>query len=389
MAENKVASEAAETAALQQGIREIRRRNEGKNVLTSKNVLSSDDFALAIGSSNKPLGFEVAELLGLPQHTPGKVHADASPYVDFGESVNLTGKELMIISTFAPGTQSADFVELLLMIDAGVRSDAQVSVTLTHNPFDRQDRKTGSNQAVGGVVILNALRAAGAKRINLFHPHSDTLASAVPMPVNIIPAGPVLFSRVIPYLNERAATNPSAHPSLDIRVAPDATEFKRVVLEQEREAQLYPNNPQPGLGYALKVRNPDPTSGKKVTSYGLVGLPDVTGLNALITDDLIAGGDTLGGVVKELKRRGAGWVGAAMAHGVFNKGVEKHILSPDLDMLFVTNSIDQSRMPAAWRHKVQVVHAAPLLAEAIMRTYTGEPMSEFYNRPINPPPTYV
>jgi ribose-phosphate pyrophosphokinase len=93
----------------------------------------------------------------------------------------------------------------------------------------------------------------------------------------------------------------------------------------------------------------------------------------LLYDDLIASGETMCRAAGALRRSGAQRIVAVAAHGLFMPPAEDVLAEAPIDILAVTDSVPPFRLRATSpvRHKLQVLPAAPLIAQAIRRSHDG------------------
>jgi ribose-phosphate pyrophosphokinase len=104
---------------------------------------------------------------------------------------------------------------------------------------------------------------------------------------------------------------------------------------------------------------------------------DVAGATALVIDDLISTGGTLLRAARAARQAGARRVIALVTHGLFMPGAAEVIADPDIDRLVVTDTVPAFRLPAGpLREKVDILPAAPLLAEAIRRLHAGRSLTD-------------
>jgi ribose-phosphate pyrophosphokinase len=153
-------------------------------------------------------------------------------------------------------------------------------------------------------------------------------------------------------------------------VSPDPGGAKRAELFREAlEASL--GRPV-GKAFADKHRSAGVVSGD-------LFIGDVAGSTALIIDDLISTGGTLLRAARAARKAGARRVVALVTHGLFMEGAAEVIADPAIDRLVVTDAVPPFRLPeGAAKAKVDILPAAPLLAEAIRRIHGGEMLSDLY-----------
>ncbi|VFU11132.1 hypothetical protein [Methylocella tundrae] len=74
--------------------------------------------------------------------------------------------------------------------------------------------------------------------------------------------------------------------------------------------------------------------------------------------------------------RGARWIIACIAHGLFMPGAEKTLADPAIERIITTDTVPPFRLPAGpVRDKLAIASAAPLLAEAIARLH-DQPLTD-------------
>ncbi len=104
---------------------------------------------------------------------------------------------------------------------------------------------------------------------------------------------------------------------------------------------------------------------------------DVAGATCVIVDDLISTGGTLVRAARAARARGARRVFACVAHGLFMPGAETALADPAIDRIIATDAVPAFRLPAGpVRDKLDIVPAAPLLAEAIRRLHEDKPLAD-------------
>jgi ribose-phosphate pyrophosphokinase len=153
-------------------------------------------------------------------------------------------------------------------------------------------------------------------------------------------------------------------------VSPDTGGVKRAELFREAlEAAL--GRPV-GKAFVEKHRSAGVVSGDL-----FVG--DVAGTTALVIDDLISTGGTLLRAARAARKAGARQVMALVTHGLFMTGAAEVLADPAIDRLIVTDAVPAFRLPTgAVRDKLDILPAAPLLAEAVRRLRTGQALSDLF-----------
>jgi ribose-phosphate pyrophosphokinase len=122
---------------------------------------------------------------------------------------------------------------------------------------------------------------------------------------------------------------------------------------------------------------------EKHRSAGIVSgdlfVGDVAGATALVIDDLISTGGTLLRAAVAARKAGARRVLALVTHGLFMPGAAETLADQAIERLVVTDAVPAFRLPpGAARDKLDSLPAAPLLAKAIRRIRTGQPLSDLF-----------
>ena len=107
---------------------------------------------------------------------------------------------------------------------------------------------------------------------------------------------------------------------------------------------------------------------------------DVEDKDVVITDDILAGGNTLVDAATKAKENGARRIIATLTHGLFLDDVEginarTKIEQSPIDKVFITDTICQ-REDILSNPKIEVVSVDELLADAIFHIHTGEHLIE-------------
>ena len=104
---------------------------------------------------------------------------------------------------------------------------------------------------------------------------------------------------------------------------------------------------------------------------------DVAGSTALVIDDLISTGGTLLRAARAARKAGARRVIALVTHGLFMQGAAEVLADPAIDRLVITDTVPPFRLATgAARDKLEILPAAPLLAEAIGRLHDDRALTD-------------
>ncbi|HSL82703.1 MAG TPA: phosphoribosyltransferase family protein, partial [Thermoanaerobaculia bacterium] len=142
---------------------------------------------------------------------------------------------------------------------------------------------------------------------------------------------------------------------------PDTGGFKRAdAFREALEARLGRELP---VAFMEKQRSAGVVSGE---TFG----GDVEGRTALVIDDLIASGTTMARTAEACIERGAEAVYTAAAHGLFVGDASRVLADPSLTKTVVTDTVPPFRLdPAVAAEHLEVISAAPLVAEAVRRMH--------------------
>jgi ribose-phosphate pyrophosphokinase len=195
--------------------------------------------------------------------------------------------------------------------------------------------------------VADLLQTAGTDHVITIDLHASQIEGFFRIPVDSLTAVPVLCDA----LKRRL-------PSDAVVVSPDAGRLKM--------ATGYAQYLNASVVLLHKTRE----TGSETRVTHLVG--DVRGRTCLIVDDMISTGGTIVEAADKLVEMGGmpGMIVAA-THGVLLGGAREKLASAAIGDVFVTDSIEQrAKDPPS----VHVVSVAPLLAQALRRVTSGEPV---------------
>jgi ribose-phosphate pyrophosphokinase len=315
-------------------------------------------FAL---NATEELGVAIADRLGL------ELAAHEERAFEDGEHkarplVSVRGAEVYVIQSLHGGPeQSANDKLCRLLFFIGALKDAgaaRVTAVAPYLCYARKDRRTKPHDPVTTRYVAGMFETVGTDQIVTLEVHNVVaFENAFRRPTVALTATPlwVDFARRLPDDNLCV-------------VSPDAGGAKRAELFRENlEAML--GRPV-GKAMAEKHRSAGVVSGDL-----FVG--DVNGATALVIDDLISSGTTLLRAAKAARAAGARRVIALVTHGLFMEGSAEVLAAPAIDQLVVTDVVPAFRLPeSVARKKVEIVPAAPLLAEAIARLHADRDLTD-------------
>lgn len=221
---------------------------------------------------------------------------------------------------------------------------------------------TGYKQwmAQAGSLVADLLTCAGADRILTCDLHESTYQGFFDIPVDNLYARPLLKQYISHHL---LPTHPGA-----VIVSPDAGGAKRATALADSL----------GLGFALihKERRPTRITERQKATMMLVGSVDQR--VCILVDDLADTANTITRAAKLLKKEGATAVYALLTHGVLSGEAIARINASALDMVVVTNTVEQGKERRERCAKLEVLDISGMFAEAIRRVHHGESISVLF-----------
>ncbi len=311
-------------------------------------------FAL---NSSRTLGERVASALGAPlgEHEE-RDFADGEHKTRPLESVR--GRDVYVIqSLYGDAKESVnDKICRLLFFLGAMREagSARVTAIIPYFAYARKDRQTKARDPVTTRYMAQLLEAVGTDVVIALDVHNVVAFQNAFRCQSIHLDTRRLF---IEHMRERVGDDPV------VVASPDPGGVKRAQLFQEMFERMVGR--EAGRAYMEKRR-----SAGVVTGNLLVG--DVKGAVVLVIDDLIGTGGTMLRAAEACLERGASKVYALAAHGLFVGQAGKVIADPRLSKTIITDTVPAFRLdPGIAEKHVEVVSAAPLIAEAIRRCHEG------------------
>jgi ribose-phosphate pyrophosphokinase len=316
-------------------------------------------FAL---NATRELGAGVASRLGL----------DLSPHeereFEDGEHkarplVSVRARDVYVLQSLHGGPDQSPHDKLCRLLfflgalrDAGA---ARLTAVVPYLAYARKDRRTKSRDPVSTRYVAQLFEAMGVDRV-------------VAMDVHNLAAYQNAFRCRMEHLEARGLF--AAHLAGILRgqrlvvVSPDAGGVKRAEALRERLGEVM--GAEVALAFLEKRRSAGVVSGEAVVG-------DLDGRTAVIVDDLVSTGTTLGRGAQACRAAGATRVVAAVTHGLFVGQAEQVLQASALETVLVTNTVPAFRLtPETVRGRLTVLDATPLLAEAIRRLHTGGSLVE-------------
>jgi len=290
------------------------------------------------GSAHPALGEAIAQNLGVPL---GRAHlarfSDGEVWFQIHD--NVRGADVFVVQpTCAPVNEN--LMEMLLMLDAFKRASAsRLTAVMPYYGYGRQDRKDKPRVPISAKLVADLLQTAGADRVLTMDLHAAQIQGFFDIPVDHLFAAAVIIEHV----------QQLKLPDLVV-VSPDAGGVER--------ARAYAKRLDASLAIVDKRR--DQPNVAEV--HNVIG--DVSGMTALVVDDMVDTAGTLTKVCEALKAAGAREVLASCSHPVLSGHAIERIEKSPLAKLITTDSIPLS--PEKLRNgRIVVLSIAGLLSRAI------------------------
>jgi ribose-phosphate pyrophosphokinase len=275
---------------------------------------------------------------------------------------NVRGRDVFVIHSLygEPGHSVNDKLLRLLFFIGALKdaSAARVTVLIPYLGYARKDRKTKTRDPVTTRYVAQLFEAAGAHRVVTVDVHNPAaFQNAFRCRTEHLEAAGLFAEHFRPLAGDGIAV-----------VSPDAGGVKRADRFRKRLARA--TGQEIGAAFMEKYRSRGVVSGGS-----FVG--DVEGCAAIIIDDLISTGTTMGRAARACRERGATTVHAVATHGLFVGDAPAMVADPLFDSIVVTDTIPPFRLPVDLVEKrLTVLEVAPLFADAVGRIHTGGSLVE-------------
>jgi ribose-phosphate pyrophosphokinase len=305
------------------------------------------NIKLLTGTSNKPLAYNVANILNQPlermdvgRFSDGEIHVEIKD--------NVRGSKAIIIqSTCAPSNDN--LMELFLIADALKRSSvSKIVAVIPYLGYSRQDRRPGySRVPISARVVADFIETVKIDHIVTIDLHVTQIQGFFRTPVDNLSPTRIFVNDI------------TTNYGLDniIVVSPDIGGVARA-----RSIAKHLGNADLAI---IDKRRPKPNVSEVMNIIG-----DVKDKICIITDDIVDSGGTLCNAVNALiEKGGASKVVAYCTHGVLSGAAADNLQNSRLTELVITDTIPLR--PDFICDKVRVLSVADMLAETITRINTS------------------
>lgn len=312
------------------------------------------DLRILSGNANRPLSEAIADHISVPlSQMEVSRFADGEIRVRIEESVR--GADVFVIQPTCPPT-SDNIMELLIILDALKRASARrTTAVIPYYGYARQEKKMNPREPISAKLVADLISVAGANRILSVDLHVQSIQGFFNMPVDHIPAGPILADDLI----SRGLTGPGiAVVSPDVGAVGTAK-----ALADRLSASLA----------IITKRRPEPNLVEVIQVIG-----ELAGKRAVLIDDMI---DTAGSVVSAAEmvaERGATETYAYATHALLSGDAVDRVNAAPIKEVVVTDTIP---LPSEKRSaRIRVLSVAPIVAEAIRRVHANVSVSDILDR---------
>ena len=309
-----------------------------------------NEFKLFTGNSNMELATEIAKLMG--QDLGDAVistFSDGEISVSINETVR--GREIFVIQSTCDPVNN-NLMELLITLDALKRASAgRINVVIPYYGYARQDRKAKARDPITAKLVADLLETAGANRIITMDLHAAQIQGYFNVPVDHLLGAPIL-TKYFMNLNLEDA----------VVVAPDLGSVTRA------RAMAEPMDVPIAI---VDKRRPRPNVSEIMNIIG-----DIEDKNVILLDDMIDTAGTITNAANAMKEMGAKKVYACATHGVLSGKAIERIEASAISELVLLNTIalpEEKKLP-----KIKTLSAAPLFAEAMMKIFSNDSVSELF-----------
>jgi ribose-phosphate pyrophosphokinase len=311
-----------------------------------------NQIAVFGGSAHPQLARDICAQLGVPLH-PTLVKRFSNDCIEVHLQANCREQDVFLIQTLSAPVQD-HLVELLLMLDAARgASAARITAVIPHYAYARSDKKDAPRISIGGRLVADLLKTAGADRVLTMTLHSPQVHGFFSVPVDHLHA-----------LGELAAYFRRYDLNNAVVVSPDLGNAKTAAAFAKR------------LGTPVAAGAKERISDTEVRISAIIG--EVRDRDVIVLDDEIASGGSMVELLDHLRANRVRSIRIACTHGIFaGAALERLAAQPGLSEIVCTDTVPVTHktMP----DKLTVLSVAPALAEAMRRINSGESVSALFH----------
>jgi ribose-phosphate pyrophosphokinase len=325
----------------------------GEVLMAKRRMGTGNDFSwlrIFTGNSNIELVRKIAERL---KTTIGKSivknFSDGEINVEIDESVR--GMDVFAIQSICDPVNN-NLMELLILIDAVKRASARrITAVLPYYGYARQDRKVSPRAPISAKLVADLITTAGASRILAVDLHAGQIQGFFNIPVDHLFAAPIILDYLKKIKNDVVIVSPDAGGVERARAYAKRLNASLAIIDKRRDS--------PNVAQVMNI------------------IGDVSGMTAVLVDDMVDTGGTLVRGASALMEKGAKEVLACCTHPVLSGRAIEVIMESPIKEMIVTDTIplkDEAKICS----KIKILSISSLLAEAIRRIYEDESVSDLF-----------
>jgi ribose-phosphate pyrophosphokinase len=325
----------------------------GEVLMAKRRMGTGNDFSwlrIFTGNSNIELVRKIAERL---KTTIGKSivknFSDGEINVEIDESVR--GMDVFAIQSICDPVNN-NLMELLILIDAVKRASARrITAVLPYYGYARQDRKVSPRAPISAKLVADLITTAGASRILAVDLHAGQIQGFFNIPVDHLFAAPIILDYLKKIKNDVVIVSPDAGGVERARAYAKRLNASLAIIDKRRDS--------PNVAQVMNI------------------IGDVSGMTAVLVDDMVDTGGTLVRGAYALMEKGAKEVRACCTHPVLSGRAIEVIMDSPIEEMIVTDTIPL-KDEAKTCSKIKILSISSLLAEAIRRIYEDESVSDLF-----------
>jgi ribose-phosphate pyrophosphokinase len=315
--------------------------------------VANKDFSwlrIFTGNSNIDLVRKISKKLNIPiGKSVVKNFSDGEINVEIDESVR--GMDVFVIQSICAPVNN-NLMELLILIDALKRASARrITAVLPYYGYARQDRKVSPRAPISAKLVADLVTTAGASRILTVDLHAGQIQGFFNIPVDHLFAAPVLLDYLKKLKNDIVIVSPDAGGVERARAYAKRLNSSLAIIDKRREG--------PNVSQVMNI------------------IGDVSGMVAVLVDDMVDTGGTLVRGAYALMEKEAKAVFACCTHPVLSGQAVTLLMESPITEMIVTDTIPLNEESRACP-KIKVFSISSLLAEAIRRIYEDESVSYLF-----------
>jgi len=312
---------------------------------------------LYAGTSSPDLAQKVADYIGEPLCGRDIIQfPNENLFVKLHSSAR--GQDVYVIQTTSAPVHR-NLMELLIMIQTlKLDSAARITAVIPYLAYGRSDKKDQPRVPITARLVADMIEVAGAERYILLDPHAGQVQGFFSIPGDVL----TTFHMLTDHLKT---------------MRPTMTDPVVVTVD---------------LGFAKKGRNVAADIGApiafiekrrvsndaKAQALSIIG--DVNGRDVILVDDEIDTGGSIGQAVNLVKENGARDVYVICVHPVFSSNAIDRLGALPVKQFITTDTVPiPAEKVAQLGERLNVISAAPLLGEVIMRAHEGRSVGEMFN----------